>query len=159
MSNKLFLVCPFSCMENYIRTNYGDDVFFITAMAAVFQSEEQEYIQDIAALIAGENITQIFVVNDTSCRFINNVLKKESGFDTPAEKILQKIYSDNHSSFPHGQPLPEQQKTLAMLNVKQQADEIMKQLVSQQRHFGKIKITGLVTMKASNSMTEININN
>ena len=42
MSNKLFLVCPFSSMENFIREKYGDNVFFMTAMAAIlnFNSEE-----------------------------------------------------------------------------------------------------------------------
>lgn len=158
MSNKLFLVCPFSRMENFIRQKYGDGIFFITAMAAVFQSEEQEYLEELKALIERESITEIIIANDTSCRFINSILKKENGFDSTAEKVLQEIFNDHYSDIIQHKSLHEQQGTLAMLNVKHQANEMLKSILFQQNHSNKIKFTGLVTTKTSNRIKEIKFN-
>ena len=158
MSNKLFLVCPFSCMENFIRQKYGDGIFSITAMAAVFQSEEQEYLEEVKALIERESITEIIIVNDTSCRFINNVLKNENGLDSPVEKMLRKIFTDNYSAIIQKPSLPEQKQMLDMFNVKHQANEMLKSILFQQNHSNKIKLTGLVTTKANNRIKEINFN-
>lgn len=159
MNNKIFLVCPFSCMENFIRKHFGDDVFFITAMSAAFQSEEPEYLEEVKALIEIESITEIIIVNDTSCRFINNVLKKGNGFDTPIEKMLQKIFNENYSAIMQEKLLAEQQEMLAMFNVKHQANEMLKSILFQQNHSNKITLTGFVTTKASNRIKEINFNN
>ncbi len=159
MSNKLFLVCPFSCMENFIRQKYGEDVFFLTAMAAAFQYSEEEYVAAIKDFITRENITEILIVNDTSCRFINSVLKKEKGFGTPVEKIIQEILIDNFPTIMQNQSLIEQQKQLASLNIKQQAKEIMKpELFLQQIIQNKICIRGVVTAKAENILIEQNTN-
>ena len=89
MNNKLFLVCPFSCMENFISNKYGDDVFFITAMGTIFQYDETEYLETIKQFIDRENITEIFVVSDTSCRFINNALKNDLVLEVILKRLLK----------------------------------------------------------------------
>ena len=159
MNNKLFLVCPFSCMEIFIRKYFGDDVFFITAIAAAFQSEEQEYLEKVKALIERESITEIIIVNDTSCRFINSVLKNKNGFAYPAEQILQKMFNENYSVLMQKKLLAEQQEMLAVFNVKHQANEMLKSILFQQNHSKNTKLTGLVTTKASNRIKEINMIN
>lgn len=158
MSNKLFIVCPFSCMENFIRQKYGDDVLFITAKAAVLQSEKQEFPEEVKLLIERESITQIFIVNDTSCRFINSVLKKENELDAPVEKTLRKIFTNNYPAIIQKPSLSEQQEMLAVFNVKHQANEMLKSMLFQQNHSKKIKLIGLVSIKASNRIREISMN-
>ena len=32
-TNTLFIICPFCQLENYLRTKFGEDVFFMTATA------------------------------------------------------------------------------------------------------------------------------
>ena len=146
-------------MENFIRQKYGDDVFFITAMAAVFQSDETEYLQEIKYLIHRENITDIFILNDTSCRFINSVLKNENGTDTPCEKVLQQLLKDNATSIIENKSLLEQQIALAGINVKHQAKQILKSNLLQSTLSDKIKLTALVATRTNNNIIEININN
>ena len=33
--NSLFIICPFCQLENYLRTKFGEDVFFMTATAGI----------------------------------------------------------------------------------------------------------------------------
>ena len=145
MNNKLFLVCPFSCMENFIRQKYGDDVFFITGIAAGLQLNEEGYAAVIKDFISRENITEVFIVNDTSCRFINNVLNNENSFGTHSEAVIQNLFDENFYSLLKGKTLNEQQVILAELNIKRQAKEMMKpDLFLNQITKGKICIKGLI---------------
>ena len=159
MNNKLFFICPFSQLEHFIREKYGDDVFFITALGAVFQFEDANYVEVIRDFINRENITDIFIVNDTSCRFIKSVIEKEKGFGTFSEEVMLNLLIDNYSVVMYNKSLIEQQKSLAELNVKQQAKEIMKsELFQQQIIQNKISIKGLITTKAENKLIELNFN-
>ena len=145
MNNKLFLVCPFSCMENVIIQKYGDDVFFITGIAAGLQLNEEGYAAVIKDFISRENITEVFIVNDTSCRFINNVLNNENSFGTHSETVIQNLFDENFYSLLKGKTLNEQQVILAELNIKRQAKEMMKpDLFLNQITKGKICIKGLI---------------
>ena len=159
MNDKLFFICPFSQLEHFIREKYGDDVFFITALGAVFQFEDANYVKVIRDFINRENITDIFIVNDTSCRFIKSVLEKEKGFGTFSEEVMLNLLIDNYSVIMHNKSLIEQQKSLAELNVTQQAKEIMKsELFQQQIIQNKISIKGFIITKAENKLIELNFN-
>ena len=159
MNNKLFFICPFSQLEHFIREKYGDDVFFITALGAVFQFEDANYVEVIRDFINRENITDIFIVNDTSCRFIKSVIEKEKGFGTFSEEVMLNLLIDNYSVVMYNKSLIEQQKSLAELNVKQQAKEIMKSELFQQPIIqNMISIKGLITTKAENKLIELNFN-
>ena len=160
MINKLFLVCPFSCMENFIRQKYGDDIFFITGIAAGLQFNEEGYAAVIKDFISRENITEVFIVNDTSCRFINNVLNNENSFGTHSEAVIQNLFDENFYSLLKGKTLNEQQVILAELNIKRQAKEMMKpDLFLNQITKGKICIKGLITTKSNNEIIELSFNN
>ena len=41
-TNTLFIICPFCQLENYLRTKFGEDVFFMTATAGVLNFSEDE---------------------------------------------------------------------------------------------------------------------
>lgn len=159
MNNKLFLICPFSQLEHFIRERYGDDVFFITALGDVFEFEDANYAEVIRDFIKRENITDIFVVNDTSCRFIKRVLEKEKGFETFSEEVMINLLIDNYSVVMQTNSLIEQKKTLAELNIMRQVKEILSnELFLQQIVQNKISIKGLITAKAENKLIELNFN-
>ena len=148
MNTKLFLVCPFSCMENFIREKYGDDVFFITAMGAVFQLNETEYLKSVKDFIERENITEIFVASDASCRFINNALKNELNYGMYSESVIQKLLKDNYALVMIEKTIDEQQIKLAELIVNHQATELKKPHCLQQQIIqNKIIIKELITSK------------
>lgn len=154
--SKLFLVCPFSCMESFIHEKYGDNIFFITAMASVFQFQQENDLDFIKDFIKRENVTEIFIVTDTSCRFINSILKKEKGFGTKAENIIQNLLLKNFSKFIQHKSLIEQRKYLATLIIRHQAQEVMKpELFLQQIFENKINLRGLITTKGNNEIIEL----
>lgn len=159
MNNKLFLVCPFSCMENFIRQKYGDDVFFITALGAVFQFEDVNYTEVLRDFIIRENITEITIVNDKSCRFIKSVLEKEKGFETFSEEVMLTLLIDNYSVIMHNKSLIEQTKALAELNIRRQVKEILaNELFLQTIIQENVRIKGLITTKAENKLIELKFN-
>lgn len=157
MSNKLFLVCPFSNMENFIREKYGDDVFFITAMAAIFQFQEKKYLQAIRDFIIRENITEIYIVSDTLCRFINSAIKKEIAHAGYSEGIIQKLFADNYAVVMDNKSLEKQQIKLAELIVQHQAEELRRpDLFQQQIIQNNISIRGIITTKSENGIIQLN---
>ena len=159
MNNKLFFICPFSQLEHFIREKYGDDVFFITALGAVFQFEDVNYVEVIRDFINRENITDIFIVNDTSCRFIKRVLEKEKGFGTFSEEAMINLLIDNYSVVMQTQSLIEQKKTLAELNIRRQVSEILSnELFLQTIIQENVRIKGHITTKAENKLIELNFN-
>ncbi len=158
ISRKLFLVCPFSSMEHFIRHNFGDEIIFMTAMATESQFHEIEYSEAIREIIVCENIEEMFVVNDTSCRFINGVLRGDKFCGTAAEKSIQNILIDNYSFVMQHQTLSDKVKALAALNIKQQAfeicaNELFKPLIIQRG----IEIKGLITTKSENKILAISL--
>ena len=159
MNNKLFFICPFSQLEHFIRDKFGDDVFFITALGVVFQFEDANYAEVIRDFIKRENITDIFVVNDTSCRFIKRVLEKEKGIEIISEEIMINLLIENYSVVMQTNSLIEQKKTLAELNIMRQVKEILSnELFLQPIVQNKISIKGLITTKAEDKLIELNIN-
>ncbi len=158
MNNKLFWVCPFSCMENFLRNNFGNECYFITSMATKSQFHEIEYLEAVKKLIIYEDITQFFIVNDTSCRFINSILKGDKTFGTPAEKNIQNILIDNFSIIKRQHSMAAKAKLLAQLNIKQQALEIVEnELFNPLIIQNNILIRGLITTKSENIIKEISL--
>ncbi|SEA35955.1 hypothetical protein SAMN05192529_11520 [Arachidicoccus rhizosphaerae] len=71
--NKLFLVCPLCRLERFISSHY-ENAFFMTAPAGIFRFEADES-QIIHDFIKREKITDVYFVGETSCNFINLVMK------------------------------------------------------------------------------------
>jgi carbonic anhydrase len=158
MKNKLFLVCPFSCMESFIRAKFGEDVFFITAMGTIFQLKETHYLESVKSFIARENIAEIFVVSDTSCRFINNALTNAKNSGSYSEKVIQKLLNDNYAHVMHEKTTEQQQLKLAELIVGYQSAEIKKSNIFQQQIIQKeIKIKGLITTQKTDQIIQLTL--
>ncbi|MDO8951384.1 MAG: hypothetical protein Q7U86_02105 [Draconibacterium sp.] len=156
MNNKLFFICPFSQLENFIREKYGDDVFFITAMGTIFQFDETEYLESIKDFINRENITEIFVVSDTSCRFINNALINENNTGSYSETVIKNLLKDNYAFVMKEKTIEQQQIKLAELIVNYQASELLKPECFQQQIIqNKILIKELITSKKTNQIIQL----
>ena len=158
MNNKLFLVCPFSFMENFIRQKYGDDVFFMTAMATVMHFEREE-ISAIKLFIEREKVQEIIITSDTSCRFINGALKCEKEFGSYAETQIKNIVLENEDALAKTNSEEEKQKIIANSIVKNQAQEIRSSNLFLSEIFkSKIIIKGIITTKSNNEIIELNFN-
>lgn len=158
MKNKLFLICPAAGLEPFIREKYGKDVLFLTALGGVFDFTKIDYLEAIAGFINREAITEIFVVNDTSCPFMESVLEKKEGYGTEAEQAFLHLLIDNYSHIMQKPTKTDKKKSLARLNVQQQALEIlMNELFLQQIAGAEIALKGLVTSKKENKLMEVNV--
>jgi len=120
MANQLFIVCTFSFLEAFLQNIYGNDISFLTFSGAVFQFNEIEYSLEVRDFIVREKIKDIYIVNDTSCRFINGIImrSKVSGF--PSENVIEELYIDSYLKYFKDQPLFKHKYILAELNVKNQ---------------------------------------
>lgn len=156
MPTKLFLVCPFSFMENYIHRKFGNNIFFITSITAEANFRKIDYLETIIDFIRREKIDEIIIVNDTSCRFLNCVIKNENTLGSNAEKNLQDLFIDNYSSIIQYATILERVKKLAELNIMHQANEILEnELFKQQIITNGIEVKGLITTKSENKIIQI----
>ncbi len=160
MRNKLFLICPFSCLENILQAKYGNDIYFLTSLGAIFQFDEIEYVSELKSFIIREQIKEIYIVNETSCKFINGVINKNKQYGLKSEKLIEKLYLENYFLDFKNQPKLVQQNKLAELNILNQANSLMNSslLKSFIVEFD-IVINGLITNKEIELFQEIKISN
>lgn len=158
MSNKLFIVCPFSCMEPLLQQKYGSDITFLTCSGAVIPQQEVEYLSEVKRFIIRENINQIYIVNDISCRFLNGVISRKKMFGLNAEKAFEELYVDYYFTDFKDQKLLEQQYNLALRNISKQAKSIVQSPILGDilKEFD-VQIKGVVTVKDQRIFREIEI--
>lgn len=127
-------------------------------MGTIFQFEETEYLESIKDFIDREKITEIFVVSDTSCRFINGAIKNERSYDSNCETVIQNLLKDNYALVMNEKTIDKQQLKLAELIVNYQAAELKKSNCLQQQIIqNKIVIRELVTSKKINQIIQLKL--
>jgi hypothetical protein len=156
--NELFIICPFCQLENFLRTKYGDDLFFITAPAAVFNFNADEVLA-LKDFFKREHITDIYLVNDVSCNFIDEAIKNKKEFGLHCEKQLRGLLQYSNSNFKSQDSLRTKNELLAENNVLKQleylnSEEIFKHEISA---LG-INIHGIITDKKETNIFKIQIN-
>lgn len=158
MKNRLFIVCPFSNLELFLNKKYGENIYFISSPGAVSLFREHEYLMAIKGFIEDYDINSIYIVNDTSCQFINKVIKRDANISYNWEQVMEEIYIANKLEHFSDFTSAEHQHSLASLNINNIAKELLtsevfKDLVA----LKKIVIRGLVTSKEKNQLQEIKI--
>jgi carbonic anhydrase len=119
------------------------------------QKEDMDAIRDF---IIRESVQEIYLVHDTGCRFINNIITKHKLYGLPSEEIIQNIYVEHYLSDFENKELSVQQFKLAELSIKYQAEEITKSdVLGIQIIEDAILLKGLITSKKKNLFKEINI--
>jgi hypothetical protein len=89
---KLYLICPDCHIENIIRSEFGEDSYFLTALGAVFNMSEFRYAEEVNHYINKLDISEIVIVTDVDCTFKKTVVCQDETFDTRAERVLM-IYN------------------------------------------------------------------
>lgn len=158
MSNKLFIVCPFSCLEPLLQHKYGNDITFLTCSGAVLPHQEIEYLSEVKRFILRENINRFYIVNDISCRFINGVISRSKMFGLNAEKAFEELYVDYYfTDFKDQNPL-EQQYNLALRNISKQANNIVQSpILGDIITEFDVQIKGVITAKDQRLFREVEI--
>ena len=159
MPDKVFVVCPFSSIESFLRQHYGDDLFFVSATAGMLQYEDVDYLKEVIWLLESQSVSELFVVNDLSCPFINKVLHHSKSINHAVEKVLQKLYADHKAILTHQPSLREKQEMLAMLNVIQQVNQFIVPVLIPGLPHQNIKVNALVTDKNNFNIKTIQLKN
>lgn len=152
-------MCPFSFLEPFIQSKFGKGVFFLTAMGAELDLQSKEYVQIIQWMIKHENIDEVIVVNDTSCRFIQRVNYSASESQYKTEQLLSQRFNDVSIDTDKEVSTLEKQILLATWNVKQQVLALKTSDLFTSLSSNQIKLSGLVTTKATNQCLEVNLSN
>jgi|694.fasta_scaffold74287_5 hypothetical protein len=155
MKNTLFITCPFSCLEVDLQKQFGKEIFFLSSTTAALQYEESEYLEGVKDFILRKKIKTIYFVNDTSCKFINGVIKKKANFGFYPEEVLKRIYTEYYASDFKRKALSRQQIKLAELNLNKQMKMIRRcSVLGTYIRESKIEIKGLITIKSKKKHAE-----
>lgn len=157
MDNQLFVVCPFSHLEPFLQNKYGENSFFLTYSGAVLQYQDLDSLLEVKDFIFREKIKTIFIVNDTSCRFINGIIKQKKKLGFESEKRIEELYIDNYFSDFKEQTIDHQLFKLSELNIKNQINGLVNStLLGSHISDLDIKVKGLITSKENKFYKEIN---
>jgi carbonic anhydrase len=155
---KLFLICPSCHIENHIRKHFDGSLFFLTALGSVFDTSGLSYASGMNELLINENISEIIIVNDSSCKFILAVLNNGKGFHTGAEEVLQILHSTCQIEIWSEKKMSRRAFKLAELNIKQQAQSLKETAYIGNKISNKeIGIKGLVYEREEKSFSEISL--
>ena len=157
MKKKLYLICPDCCIEEKIRLEYGNHTYFLTALGSVFNMANFEYAEEVNDLLNRESISDICIVNDIQCSFLENTFTKKFQSNTRAEQVLNSLYESNEARFESLRP-EQQQKILARLNIVRQAKELMKiPIIGNKISNQTIKVSGLLYDRKAQEFEKFNI--
>ena len=158
IKNNLFLICPASHMEPFIKDRYGQDGYFLTAPGAVFNFQEINYSEALKDFLESKAIKEIFIVNDTSCRFIKSILEIERGYETKAEQVMLSLLIDNYSQIMEETAQADRKVRLATLNIHRQAQDLFSnKLLHPLLKRLQIRVTGILTTKEKGWLKEVNV--
>lgn len=114
-NNSLFIVCPFCQLEYFLRSKFGDDIFFFTVAGGVmkFGSDENPGLEE---LLNREKISDIYLVNDISCNFIEDAIDGKEEFGLRCEKQLREVLKKHSHGF-EDLTISEKKEHLAKSNI------------------------------------------
>lgn len=158
MSKKLFLICPFSCVEPYLRKVYGELIYCMTLPGVNIAGEAEEQLEAIDYLIRQEKITDVFVVSDLDCPFIKNIVENKPSGTWPFETIMQDIYISRYpTDFKDKNRLFRKIK-LSEIYVSFQASKLADLLYQQKYHTAdQLKIKAVMSCRSQNLLKEFTI--
>jgi hypothetical protein len=125
MPNQLYIICPFSCIEPVLQKEFGESILFLTSPIASIETSDTSSLNALKCILETEKITEIKIVNSTTCRFINAVIKGTQKADFQALKILEELYHKNSNADFVGLSQEEQAYKLAEQNISFHTLEIL----------------------------------
>ncbi|MDQ3142743.1 MAG: hypothetical protein M3Q56_10915 [Bacteroidota bacterium] len=145
--NALFIICPFCQLEKYLRNKYGEELYFLTSTAAVFNFNDDE-VSAIKDFLIRENVKDIYLVNDVSCNFIEEAITNKKEFGLHCEKELRMLVQNSISLIESQGSLEAKKEFLAENNVLKQLEYLKTEKIFKQEieDLG-IKIHGIITDK------------
>ena len=146
-------------MEPFLINHYGKEIYFATAMGSLFQFNDNCYLDFFKDFMERNDITEIFITIETSCRFLNNILNQQININYWTEKTMRAVLLNNSDEV-HGQAtLFGKQQCFAKQLIKHQVMELEKiSLFSSLRQQSLLTFSGLIVSRPDRYINEIKIN-
>lgn len=156
--NRLFFICPFSQQELFLRGHFGDTAYFATSIATLSQFNDRAYANSIIELIINKGITEVGIVVDTNCRFLNSVLQKRSSEHCKSTYQLQEILDLHITEVVRQESFSARKQLFAKMVIHRQVEQMCKvNLFKLLVMTNQITIKGIITTKAANELEEVSI--
>ncbi len=144
--NILFITCPFCQLEHFLRAKFGEKVFFYTVPGGVLNFQTDETL-GLIEFLKREQITDIYLVNDVSCNFIEGTINGKQEFGLNCEKQFRELLKKLSADF-ENLHLKEKKELLAKTNVFAQLDYLNTQnFLKDEITQVKIGVHGMLTDK------------
>ncbi|WP_066835281.1 hypothetical protein [Rufibacter ruber] len=125
MKNTLILTGIAAHLQQQLQQEFGQNTYFLTALGTVFALEpETGYGDALVDLVLRNQITEVYLVQDTSCPVLTHALNPSSGMETCAHNFLQQLAKDHSAEILQHPTLAGQKKCLAQLNLYRQAEQL-----------------------------------
>ncbi len=144
--NALFIICPFCQIEYFLRAKFGEDILFVTVPGGVLNVHTQE-ILGMREFIKREQITDVYLVNNISCNFIEEAIAGDKEFGLHCEKQFRELSKKLSGDF-ENLSLKEKKKLLAKSNVLTQLECLKsRSLFKDETSQININVHGIITDK------------
>jgi hypothetical protein len=155
--NKLYLICPDCNTEYAIKDQFKSNIFLLTALGVVFDFSSMEASYNLDDFINRETITEIVIVNDSNCTFIESTIHNRIKYNTVAEKELEKLQINNLEKF-ESLNIQEQQVLLAKLNTYRQAFDLLEvPFIGPKIDDKQVAISGLIYDRDNNKFEPLQL--
>lgn len=112
-NSRLFLICPTWHIEQKLRIEFGENSYFMTALAGLFSFDNAQ-INQITSLVKEHKINKVCIVANPECRFIGNIFDPYEFYNTSAEDLLSRIYHKKYDKFESMSSIEEKKRALAL---------------------------------------------
>lgn len=158
MTKKLFITCPFSKMEPFIRKHFGELIFCMTLPGTDFFHDTEQKIEDILHFVQQEEITHIIVVSDLDCPFLSALVRNKGNALWPFENILQDLFLSQYLTVFKDKNKLMRQIKLSEVYVLYQARQLSRQLALKKKPNQKLpNIKALMCCRAQDLLKELPI--
>lgn len=155
MNNQLFIVCPFSNLEHWVKKQYGQDVLFLSVPAGLVPLSDDTFREELKRIITENNITEIYVTNEVSNPFIQSVFDESFKRDIALLNSVADLKEEFWMERFEGLSLQQQKLKLAELMIEQSMEMLQSISISIQSSDSSIQIRGIVISKKAGFIKEL----
>lgn len=156
MTKKLFILCPFSKMEPFIRKHFGELIYCMTFAGTDFYQDTDQKIEDIQHFVKQEEITDIILVNDLDCPFLSGIIHNKDRSGWHFENILQDLFLSQYINVFKDKSKLMRQIKLSEMYILYQAQKLTKELAKRKKPGeNPLNIKALMTCRSQDLLKEL----
>lgn len=131
MNNSLFILCPTSQLEGALRSHFGGNPYFLSALGAVYDYSAPDSREALSAFLDYGQVKHIHLVADTRSPFLRAVLEKSRSYGTPAEALITDLLVEHYYELKALKGLDVQAKVLTQHLLQTQVQELCEAVLQQ----------------------------